>query len=165
MAGAQGSMNQIILRLPWPPSINHYWRRATRRRGNKKIPGMMLTEHGRAYKDQVALICVVARIAHRRLDAHLSVDMVLYPPDNRRRDIDNYRKAPWDALTRAGVWIDDEQVVCDTCIRAKPVKHGAIVMRIQEAGEQDIPEWAVLEEGECWQKGLGENKNRQSKSC
>ena len=34
---------------------------------------------------------------------------MLYPPDARRRDIDNYNKALCDALTHAGVWEDDSQ--------------------------------------------------------
>ncbi len=35
----------------------------------------------------------------------------LYPPDKRRRDLDNFDgKALWDALTKAGVWKDDSQV-------------------------------------------------------
>ncbi len=33
---------------------------------------------------------------------------MLYPPDQRSRDIDNYNKALFDALT--GVWEDDSQV-------------------------------------------------------
>ncbi|WP_134871266.1 RusA family crossover junction endodeoxyribonuclease, partial [Cronobacter sakazakii] len=39
-----------------------------------------------------------------------SVEITLYPPDARRRDIDNYNKALFDALTHAGVWEDDSQV-------------------------------------------------------
>jgi hypothetical protein len=31
------------------------------------------------------------------------VEILLYPPDNRRRDIDNYTKGLFDALTHAGV--------------------------------------------------------------
>lgn len=31
-------------------------------------------------------------------------------PDNRIRDLDNYNKALFDALTHAGVWEDDSQV-------------------------------------------------------
>ncbi|WP_159137369.1 RusA family crossover junction endodeoxyribonuclease, partial [Citrobacter braakii] len=33
-----------------------------------------------------------------------------YPPDARRRDIDNYNKALFDALTHAGIWEDDSQI-------------------------------------------------------
>jgi crossover junction endodeoxyribonuclease RusA len=36
--------------------------------------------------------------------------MNLYPPDKRTRDIDNYSKALFDALTHANFWIDDSQI-------------------------------------------------------
>ena len=36
--------------------------------------------------------------------------VVSLPPDNRIRDLDNYNKALFDALTHAGVWEDDSQV-------------------------------------------------------
>jgi len=39
-----------------------------------------------------------------------AVEITLYPPDKRCRDIDNYNKALFDALTHAGVWEDDSQV-------------------------------------------------------
>lgn len=39
-----------------------------------------------------------------------AVEITLFPPDARRRDIDNYNKALFDALTHAGVWEDDSQV-------------------------------------------------------
>ncbi len=32
-------------------------------------------------------------------------------PDRRRRDLDNLQKAAFDALTKAGFWLDDIQVV------------------------------------------------------
>jgi crossover junction endodeoxyribonuclease RusA len=40
----------------------------------------------------------------------ISVELILLPPDRRRRDIDNYTKAIFDGLTHARVWGDDSQV-------------------------------------------------------
>ncbi len=37
----------------------------------------------------------------------VAVKMAVYPADRRRRDIDNYPKAVFDALTAAHVWEDD----------------------------------------------------------
>ncbi|WP_085903598.1 RusA family crossover junction endodeoxyribonuclease [Klebsiella pneumoniae] len=39
-----------------------------------------------------------------------SMEIVLFSPDNRNRDLGNYNKALFDALTHAGVWEDDSQV-------------------------------------------------------
>jgi crossover junction endodeoxyribonuclease RusA len=40
----------------------------------------------------------------------LDVSIILYPPDIRVRDLDNYFKAPLDALTHARLWGDDSQI-------------------------------------------------------
>ena len=40
----------------------------------------------------------------------LSMTMTLFPPDKRRRDLDNAFKAPLDALAHAGVYEDDSQI-------------------------------------------------------
>jgi crossover junction endodeoxyribonuclease RusA len=39
------------------------------------------------------------------------VEIAANQPDNRRRDLDNYLKAPLDALMSAGVYEDDSQIV------------------------------------------------------
>ena len=36
--------------------------------------------------------------------------VLLYPPQKRNRDLDNYQKALFDSLTHAGVWVDDRQI-------------------------------------------------------
>lgn len=37
------------------------------------------------------------------------VHMDMHPPDRRKRDAGNVEKTLYDALTRAGVWLDDMQ--------------------------------------------------------
>jgi crossover junction endodeoxyribonuclease RusA len=44
------------------------------------------------------------------LEGRLSVEILCYPPDNRKRDLDNLPKAVLDACTHAGVWLDDSQI-------------------------------------------------------
>jgi len=45
------------------------------------------------------------------LTGRLAVRLQLYPPDRRKRDVDNLAKAPFDAITAsAAVWLDDSQV-------------------------------------------------------
>jgi crossover junction endodeoxyribonuclease RusA len=38
------------------------------------------------------------------------VTLTAFPPDKRRRDLDNLPKVVLDSLTKAGVWKDDSQI-------------------------------------------------------
>ena len=58
-----------------------------------------------------------------------------YPPDNRRRDLDNAQKALLDALQHGGAYRDDSQIVRleaekHTAVAGKP--EGAVIVRISE---------------------------------
>ncbi len=95
----------ITLTLPWPPSVNYYWRHIPCGRQIRTI----LTREARKYKNDVEAI-VMAKNAAAGLSEPLAVELVLFPPDNKTRDIDNYSKGLFDALTEAGVWEDDSLV-------------------------------------------------------
>ena len=90
------------IELPWPPSVNHVWRRV----GSKTL----LSAQGRSYSEAVGQHCLMRKIAGAQLSGRLSVRILVNPPDRRRRDIDNLTKVPLDALTHAGVWEDDSQI-------------------------------------------------------
>ena len=100
------------MRLPFPPSLNHYWR--------KDRNGMHISDEGRKY---VAIIQQLALLngrgdTERYLRVYrtpepkqrLKVRAVFYCPDNARRDLDNMFKVIFDCLTKAKVWADDSQV-------------------------------------------------------
>ena len=90
------------LTLPWPPSLNRYYRH-TAIRGQ---PRTLISEDGREYRRRVQRI-VGPVLAHR---GRLAVSVLACPPDRRARDLDNTSKALLDALTHAGVWDDDSQI-------------------------------------------------------
>ncbi|HFI7348994.1 TPA: RusA family crossover junction endodeoxyribonuclease [Escherichia coli] len=81
----------IDLVLPYPPTVNTYWRR----RGSTYF----ISEEGKRY---------------------------------RRRDLDNILKAPLDALTHAGLLIDDEQFDEINIVRGLPVPGGRLGIKITE---------------------------------
>lgn len=86
--------------LPWPPSVNRYWRTFRGR--------MLISADGRSYRQEA----VIAAMPGQRFGAakvRVSIDAWL--PDNRRRDVDNLLKAPLDALCHAGIYDDDSQIV------------------------------------------------------
>ncbi|MEX6119772.1 RusA family crossover junction endodeoxyribonuclease [Providencia hangzhouensis] len=95
--------NTISLILPFPPSVNACWRNI-----NGKT---LISAKGRAFRaNAMAVIYEQLRKRPKAITEHVSVIVKMYPPTNHRRDIDNYLKAPFDALTHAGVWKDDDQV-------------------------------------------------------
>jgi len=53
-------------------------------------------------------------------------------PDRRRSDLDNLQKAEFDALTSAGFWLDDCQVVDYRVVKMPVVKGGKLELTIIE---------------------------------
>ena len=90
-----------LLTLPWPPSVNGYWRSYQGRN--------ILSKAGRAYQ-QAGAAALAGQQVPQLGTARVQVTLTLYPPDRRRRDVDNYIKAPLDLLTKAGLWADDCQI-------------------------------------------------------
>lgn len=86
--------------LPYPPSVNRYWRRV----GNKTL----ISKEGRTYRERVITIMRACRIPSAV--GYLAVTVDLYPPDRRRRDIDNTMKALLDAMAAGGAYEDDSQI-------------------------------------------------------
>lgn len=94
-----------ILVLPYPPSMNGYWRSL---RTGRMAGRVLISERGRAFRKDVEAAARLQEIA--RLEGPLKVTLWLHPPDRRRRDIDNPIKPLLDALTHAGAWSDDSQI-------------------------------------------------------
>ena len=112
----------IEFELPYPPSVNHYWRMAGRR--------MVISREGRAFREKVCSALAVAGV--QPLRGGLAVRIELYPPDRRRRDADNALKALLDALQHGGAYVDDSQIVKLMVERRQPTPGGRIIVRIEE---------------------------------
>ena len=120
----------LFLTLPFPPSVNTYWRNFRGR--------TILSPKGREFKEQVA--DYVAEYNVPKLgDSKLRVSMVLFPRDKRKIDIDNRIKCVLDALQDAGVFNDDFQVDELSIVRGKPIKGGAIRVLIEVIDENTSP--------------------------
>ena len=89
--------------LPWPPSVNTYWRTFRGR--------MIISSAGRLYRHAVESE-VLSQGAGKHLTGQLIVEIQAFRPDRRKRDLDNLLKAVLDGCTHAGVWEDDSQI-CD----------------------------------------------------
>lgn len=85
--------------LPYPPTINTYWRNLGEGR-------TVLSKGAREYRKAVMTLigaCVPFR-------DRLRVEIDLYPPDKRRRDLDNVTKSLFDCMQHACVFDDDSQI-------------------------------------------------------
>jgi crossover junction endodeoxyribonuclease RusA len=130
------------LRLPWAPSVGMYWRPFAVESGKRcpvckhgfgrTRPVLTLTKEARLYRTDVA-VAVRRQLGGKRLEAYatpVQVDLELRAPDRRRRDVDNFCKGVLDALTFAGVWIDDSQIDQLNIRRGRVLKGGAVLVLI-----------------------------------
>lgn len=114
--------------LPWPPSVNTYWRHPT----TGKLAGRhLISQAGRDYREEVKRLVRLGS----PLNGRLSVTVMAHVPDKRKRDLDNLFKAIGDSLTHAGVWEDDSQIDLLTIARCEQVSGGMIVVDIEEIKE------------------------------
>jgi Holliday junction resolvase RusA-like endonuclease len=111
----------IEVELPYPPSINHYWRRV----GVKTL----ISREGRRFSERV--VATLAALRVQPMNGPLAVEVDIYPPDRRRRDIDNVQKALLDALQHGGACADDSQIVRLALTKREPTEGGRTVVRIR----------------------------------
>ncbi|APL10578.1 RusA family crossover junction endodeoxyribonuclease [Escherichia coli] len=109
--------------LPYPTTVDTYWRR----RGSTYF----VSKADERYRRDVAFIVRQLRL-NLKLSGRLAIKIITEPPDKLRRDLDNILKAPLDALTHAGMLIDDEQFDEINIVRALPVPGGRLGIKITE---------------------------------
>ncbi len=115
--------------LPFPPSVNTYWRRSSRH----GVPRTYLSKAALKFRED-AIAEVLSKGKQPPLEGRLAVEMALYGRNKRSYDIDNYPKGVLDALQHAGVFEDDKQVdrlIVRRCCVAPP---GKVVVLISEIG-------------------------------
>lgn len=116
-------MNTYNITLPWPPSNNRYYRH---NRGRTHI-----STEGTAYRQAVGKI-ISDGLLNIRTESPLKIRIECHMPDRRRRDLDNLQKAAFDALTKAGFWMDDCQVIDYRVVKMPIVKGGKLELTITE---------------------------------
>lgn len=115
----------MTLTLPYPPSVNHYWRRVG--------PRTLISREGRTFRKNVcALLASGSGNGPRKPPAggRVALAMDAFPPDRRRRDLDNIQKPVLDALEHAGVYEDDSQIDLLLTRRGGVVPNGRLEVEV-----------------------------------
>lgn len=115
-------MQEFFFTAPYPPSVNHYWLT----RGRYKF----LSDKARAFATNVAKLLPAQTTFFGT--SLVSLEIAVYPPDKRKRDIDNILKPILDALAKAGVYTDDSQVHKILIYKCEPCKNGKIEIKIKK---------------------------------
>ena len=123
------------LELPWPPSVNHYYRHVGSR--------VLISRDGRLYRERIVNHLKTENIETFSGPVELFIE--LYPPDGRRRDVDNSLKCLLDTFTHGGLYRDDSQIFKLTVIKRDPMPpDGMAYVRIQEWKEDKTTENAAV---------------------
>lgn len=120
-------MNTHEFVLPFPPSQNHYYRHV----GHM----VKISKGGRIYRKDVIDAMIEQELAGKKIKTRLHVSIILNPPSNHRRDLDNFLKVPLDAITHSDFWLDDSQIDSLTISRGVKSKIGYISVLVKEVGE------------------------------
>ena len=116
------------LYLPFPPTVNNYYQKS-------KGGGRFISNKGRSFRAAVAEAVADQIGSSVPIDYRMLVEVVLFPPDKRTRDMDNYNKALLDAITETGFWMDDQLVDQLFNYRGEVrSRNGSCYVRISEAG-------------------------------
>ena len=101
-------IDEIILYLPFPPTLNDYYGN----HGHVKF----VKKKGKAFKRAVRQEVMETLGVFETITEPMNCEVTLYMPDRRRRDLDNYMKALLDSLSPdpkedwEGLWEDDSLI-------------------------------------------------------
>ena len=115
------NLSVVEITLPWPPTVNTYWRQFQGR--------VLISKQGREYRKVVADQVMLQRAA-KHLDHAVRVEIKAFRPDRRRRDLDNLLKALLDSMTHAGV-MDDDALIQDLRIYWADEIGGMVKVKIE----------------------------------
>ena len=116
----------VVLYLPWPPTVNNYYK--VSRHGQR-----YLHKRVKEFRDQVCE-AIAEQCPDLRIDDQVFMEVYLYPPDRRKRDLDNHMKGLLDGITQSGLWEDDSQVDQLHIYRGEIVANGSVRIEIADAG-------------------------------
>ncbi len=123
----------MIITIPYPPTANTYYRHVGYR--------TLISREGRAFRQKVCALLAGGGPPIRKPPAggRIALCMDAFPPDRRRRDLDNLQKPSIDALQHAGVYEDDSQIDLLATRRREVVPGGHLVITVSDMPLQRCP--------------------------
>lgn len=117
------TIDMYIFELPFPVSVNAYYRKVASR--------VILSKRGRTYTKEVALMMQHHGLIGVNLSEPLTVRLELYRGDKRSLwDSDNYFKSVFDALTKCDFITDDSIIVECSARKMKFDGVGRVVVKV-----------------------------------
>lgn len=114
---------QVELILPWPISVNRYWRTTNGR--------VVISKEGRLFHDK-ARQSIEGQWHEPPMVGRIRLRLKALQKDRRKRDLDNLLKVTLDTLTQCRVWGDDSQIDDLQIVREYDPSAGYLVAEISE---------------------------------
>jgi crossover junction endodeoxyribonuclease RusA len=115
-------MEILRFELPYPPSVNHYYIHTSR--------GVKISAKGVKYRADAYYL--LSKYRGKCQDKKIAVTINVFPPDKRKRDLDNILKCLLDAMEHANVYENDNNIDMLTVIRRQRVPNGCVQIWIGE---------------------------------
>ena len=140
--------------LPYPPSINHYYAR-------QKNGAVYINQKGKSYRVAVKHNLHLTKPVEGKVKLHVDV----FPPDNRKRDLDNINKCLLDALQCSGIIKDDYDIDYLSMRRCETIKGGKVIIHLEQIKsdnyvDNNIESITIVEEIKKLEKRLEKLKEK-----
>jgi crossover junction endodeoxyribonuclease RusA len=113
---------KLEITLPWPPSVNHYYLRTR--------TNVIINKKGKEFREIVYFL--LKKFSNKfSFEKRLKVEIVLFPPNKRKFDLDNRLKGLLDSIEYSGVFVNDEQIDILYVSRGHVVKNGKAEIKIE----------------------------------
>lgn len=111
--------------LPYPPTINTYWRAVKTKYGIR----FYISKKGKEFRKESFYF--LPKLSNPK-NNYLHLDLEIYPPDNRVRDIDNVLKPTLDCLMSANLIEDDYLIASLSVNKNQKEKPGYIACKLKD---------------------------------
>jgi len=144
-------MAETEIIVPWPASLNHYYRAMVASKDGRVIYTKyghivchsILSADARAYRKKIkaTLLDKLGKLNEPIYESEIGIALYFFPPSKRKADIDNFFKGLFDGFTEFKFWSDDcmvKSLHADWCETVTPKKYpkfnmkGLVVVRVWE---------------------------------